>query len=46
MIKHAKRGDRGDVSVLILGVSANLKSFYANSRCLFDDMSKVVHYVK
>ena len=41
-----QNGDRGDVLVLILGTGANLKSFYANLRCLLDDMSKVVHYAK
>ena len=45
-IRHAKRGDRGDVLVLILGTGANLKGFYANLRCLLDDMSKVVQYAK
>ena len=41
-----QNGDRGDVLVLILGTGANLKSFYANLRCLLDDMSKVVQYAK
>ena len=30
----------------ILGAGANLKSFYANFRCLIYDMSKVVQYAK